>query len=398
MTWWSPCETMRDAPVTSTVRTVGRFTARDLRLADAAAAVCLSAIVVATEFAQGKVGLTGTLAGVVVSSTVAFRRRAPVSMAVLAAAGVSVAGSSSPAQLAGSIAFVLDYYLVGRKSAERGWTWIDAALLALPVLGIVLSPGTPEPGDPFVVDVVSVWAFFFVIPFAAGRIVGGRIALTAALQVNTERLAEQQRERTRQVAAAERTRIARELHDVIAHSVSVMVVQAAAANDVFDTRPERAREALRAIEASGRTALAEMRRLLGVVRADGAEYAPQPGIDRLDNLVEQVRAAGLAVAVSIEGAPRPLPAGVDLSAYRVVQEALTNTLKHANATRADVSLRYRDDELCVEVRDDGEPVGNGDGHGRGLIGMRERVTAFGGSLETGPKNTGGFAVSARFPL
>jgi signal transduction histidine kinase len=178
----------------------------------------------------------------------------------------------------------------------------------------------------------------------------------------------------------------------------VMVVQAAAANDVFDARPERAREALRAIEASGRSALAEVRRLLGVVRDDGAEYAPQAGLDRLDELVAQVRAAGLAVGVSVEGAPRPLPTGVDLSAYRVVQEALTNTLKHANANRADVSLRYRGDELDVEVRDDGAGNGNGDGRGRGLIGMRERVTAFGGSLETGPANTGGYAVKARFPL
>jgi signal transduction histidine kinase len=134
------------------------------------------------------------------------------------------------------------------------------------------------------------------------------------------------------------------------------------------------------------------------VREDGADYAPQPGLDRLDDLVARVRAAGLAVAISVEGAPRPLPAGVDLSAYRVVQEALTNTIKHAQATRADVTLRYRESELDVEVRDDGSGNGNGTGGGHGLIGMRERVTAFGGSLEAGPKSTGGFAVSARFPL
>ncbi|HUZ99089.1 MAG TPA: sensor histidine kinase [Gaiellaceae bacterium] len=238
----------------------------------------------------------------------------------------------------------------------------------------------------------------FAGAWVVGDNLGTRRAYTRTLEERAERLEREREAEAARARAEEQARIARELHDVIAHSVSVMVVQAAAANDVFDTRPERAREALRAIEASGRTALAEMRRLLGVVRADGADYAPQPGIDRLDDLVEQVRAAGLAVGVSIEGSPRPLPAGVDLSAYRVVQEALTNTLKHANATRADVSVRYADHELGVEVRDDGEPAGNGDGHGRGLIGMRERVTAFGGSLETGPKNTGGFAVSARFPL
>jgi signal transduction histidine kinase len=238
---------------------MGRFEARDLRIADAAAAVCLSAIVLATEFAQGKVNLTGTLAAVVVSSTVAFRRRAPASMALLAAAGVSVAGSSSPAQLVGSIAFVLDYYMAVRKSAERGWTWIDVALLALPVLGIVLSPNTPEPGDPFAVDVVSVWAFFFVIPFAAGRIVGGRIALTAALKVNTKRLAEEQRDRARRVAAAERARIARELHDVVAHSVSVMVIQAVAARAVAGRDRDAAAEALRWVERCGREALTDLR-------------------------------------------------------------------------------------------------------------------------------------------
>ena len=238
----------------------------------------------------------------------------------------------------------------------------------------------------------------FVAAWVIGDNLGTRRAYTRTLEERAERLErEQEAERARAVAE-EQARIARELHDVIAHNVSVMVVQAAAANDVFESRPERAREALRAIEASGRTALAELRRLLGVVREDGAHYAPQPGLDRLDDLVERVRAAGLAVSVSVEGARRTLPAGIDLSAYRVVQEALTNTLKHANATRADVAVRYRDDELDVEVRDDGEGGGNGDGAGHGLIGMRERVTAFGGSLVAGPKSTGGFGVEARFPL
>jgi signal transduction histidine kinase len=237
-----------------------------------------------------------------------------------------------------------------------------------------------------------------VAAWVVGDNLGTRRAYTSALEERAERLErEQEAERARAVAE-EQARIARELHDVIAHNVSVMVVQAAAANDVFDSRPERAREALRAIEASGRSALAEVRRLLGVVREDGADYAPPPGLDRLDDLVERVRAAGLAVSVSVEGARRTLPAGVDLSAYRVVQEALTNTLKHAHATRADVAVRYRDGELDVEVRDDGDGDGNVGGAGHGLIGMRERVTAFGGSLDAGPANTGGFAVAARFPL
>jgi signal transduction histidine kinase len=234
----------------------------------------------------------------------------------------------------------------------------------------------------------------FVAAWVIGDNLGTRRAYTRALEERAARL-EAEAGRAR---AEEQARIARELHDVIAHNVSVMVVQAAAANDVFDARPDRAREALQAIEASGRKALDEMRRLLGVVRSDGADYAPQPGIDQLDELVEQVRAAGLAVAVSIAGAPRPLPTPVELSAYRVVQEALTNVLKHARATRADVALRYGDDELDVEVRDDGVGGANGDGTGHGLIGMRERVAAFGGSLDAGPASGGGFSVAARFPL
>jgi signal transduction histidine kinase len=241
-----------------------------------------------------------------------------------------------------------------------------------------------------------------LIPFVAAWVIGDNLgtrrAYLLALEERAERLErEQEAERARAVAE-EQARIARELHDVIAHNVSVMVVQAAAANDVFETRPDRAREALHAIEASGRSALVELRRLLGIVREDGADYAPQPGLDRLDDLVGQVRAAGLAVVVSVEGAPRPVPQGIDLSAYRVVQEALTNTLKHAGATRADVSLRYGEEELDVEVVDDGSGNGGGGGSGQGLVGMRERVAAFGGTLAVGSRSGGGFVVNARFPL
>jgi signal transduction histidine kinase len=237
----------------------------------------------------------------------------------------------------------------------------------------------------------------YVAGWVIGDNLGTRRAYMRALEERAERLEREQVAERARAVAEEQARIARELHDVIAHSVSVMVVQAAAANDVFDSRPERVREALRAIETTGRDALAELRRLLGSVRGE-TEYAPRPGLDRLDELVAQVRSAGLAVGVSVEGAPRPLPAGIDLSAYRVVQEALTNTLKHAQATRADVALRYGDDELGVEVRDDGAGNGSGGGTGSGLIGMRERVTAFGGSLVAGPAPAGGFAVAARFPL
>jgi signal transduction histidine kinase len=383
---------------------MGRFDARDLRIADAATAVCLSAIVLATEFAQGKVSVTGTLAGVVVSSTVAFRRRAPASMAVLVAAGVSVAGSSSPAQLVGSIAFVLDYYMVGRKSAERGWTWIDAALLALPVLGIVLSPNTPEPGDPFVVDVVSVWAFFFVIPFAAGRIVGGRIALTAALKVNTERLAEEQRERAQRVAAAERTRIARELHDVVAHSVSVMVIQAVAARAVAARDRGAAAEALRSVERCGREALTDLRQMIGVLHRDDIEVlgSAPPGLAQLERLAERARTAGLPVDVRVEGESRPLSAGLDLVSYRVVQEALTNAIKHAGPASAQVRVIFARNCLELEIADTGHgsvpaPTALAPA-GHGLMGMQERLALYGGQLHAGSGRDGGFTVHATIPL
>ena len=401
---FSPFWTMRGMSAASTVRTMGRLRALDLQIADAAAAVCLAVIVVATEIAQGTASLTGTLAGVVVSLTVAFRRRAPASMAVLASAGVSVAGSSSPAQLVGSIAIAADYYMVGRKSAERGWTWIDAALLALPVLGIVWDPNTPKPGDPFVVDVISVWAFFFGIPFAAGRVVGGRIALSDALRVSTERLAEEQRERARQVAAQERARIARELHDVVAHGVSVMVIQAVAARAVAGRDRPAAAEALRSVERCGREALVDLRQMIGVLhRTDiGVLGAASPGLAQLERLADRARAAGLPVEVRVEGESRPLPEGLDLVSYRVVQEALTNAIKHAGPARAQVRVAFGADCLQLEIADTGlgctPSVASQANAGHGLTGMRERLALYGGQLHTGSGPDGGFAVHATIPL
>jgi signal transduction histidine kinase len=204
-------------------------------------------------------------------------------------------------------------------------------------------------------------------------------------------------ERSKRAVLAERARIARELHDVISHNVSVMVVQAAAGHDVFDTHPERARSALSAVEETGRRALAELRKLLDVGE-DGDGTAPQPGLALVDELAERVRGAGLEVELTVEGTPRAVPEALDLSAYRIVQEALTNTLKHAHASRAEVRVRYEPDALEVEVSDDGiGPTGSA-GDGRGLIGMRERVSLFGGELLAGATAAGGFLVRARMPL
>jgi signal transduction histidine kinase len=178
-----------------------------------------------------------------------------------------------------------------------------------------------------------------------------------------------------------------------------MVVQAAAANDVFERQPERAREALRSIEESGRSALTELRRLLGIVRSsERGRLDPQPGLAALEELIEQVRTTGLEVKLELKGRLGELPAGVDLSAYRIVQEALTNTLKHAQATHARVQLERNEHELAIEVTDDGAGQGNESTNGHGLIGMQERVALLGGGLEAGPEENGGFAVKARFPL
>ena len=247
----------------------------------------------------------------------------------------------------------------------------------------------------------SVW---HVIVFAvAAWILGDNLRTKRAyyheLEERAARLEREKEEGTRRAAAEEKARIARELHDVIAHSVSVMVVQAAAARDVFEKQPERAREALRSIEESGRSALTELRRLLGIVRTgEQGSREPQPGLAALEELVEQVRTTGLEVELKREGELGELPTGVDLSAYRIVQEALTNTLKHAQATRAQVLLDRRERELAIEVTDDGAGPVEESTNGHGLIGMQERVALLGGVLEAGPEESGGFAVKARFPL
>jgi len=211
-------------------------------------------------------------------------------------------------------------------------------------------------------------------------------------------------ENARAAVAGERARIARELHDVVAHAVSVMVVQAGAAEEVLGADPARAREPLRSVQDTGRQALVELRRLLGVLRTDDSEaaLAPQPGLDQVGALAAQVREAGVAVEMSVDGDRDQVPAGVDLAAYRIVQEALTNVLKHASASHAVVRVGYRPDAIELEVLDDGRgPLGGGHGGpgtGQGLIGMRERASLYGGVVEARPRAGGGFAVRARLPV
>jgi signal transduction histidine kinase len=200
--------------------------------------------------------------------------------------------------------------------------------------------------------------------------------------------------------AEERQRIARELHDVVAHSVSVMTVQAGAVRRLLLPEQERERLALEAVEATGREALTEMRRLVGLLRKEGAmpEFAPQPSMRAVDVLVGTVREAGLPVELAVEGDPTELPPGVDLSAYRVIQEALTNALKYAGPANAWVTVRWKASELELEIANDGRSEPGGDGGGHGLDGLRERVALVGGSIESGPRDGGGFVVKAHLPL
>ena len=240
----------------------------------------------------------------------------------------------------------------------------------------------------------------FVVAWVAGYALRERAEQAEAAEMRAA-LAEQERDAAARIAVAEeRARIARELHDIVAHAMSVMVLQVGAVRHKLPQVLEEDREALGRVERAGRTALAEMRRLLGAMRrdGDGLDLAPQPGLDGLDSLLEDVGRAGLPAELHVEGDPYELPRAIDLSAYRIVQEGLTNSLKHANATRADVTVRYRDDELGIEVVDNGAGVATSDGLGHGLVGIRERVKIYGGDMNAGTPPEGGFVLSARLPI
>ena len=240
----------------------------------------------------------------------------------------------------------------------------------------------------------------FGISWAAGYALRERAQKAEAAETRAER-AEREREAAARLAVAEeRARIARELHDIVAHAVSVMVLQVGAVRHKLPDELADDRDALRSVERAGRTALAEMRRLLGAMRDEREEisFVPQPGLDGLDSLLEEVTRAGLPVELHVDGEPFPLPRGVDLSAYRIVQEGLTNALKHAHATTANVTVRYALDELQIEVRDNGVGSSTTDGLGHGLVGVRERVKIYGGEMSAGAANGGGFVLSTRLPL
>jgi signal transduction histidine kinase len=240
----------------------------------------------------------------------------------------------------------------------------------------------------------------FAVAWVAGFALGERAAQAEAAEMRAAQ-AEREREAAARVAVAEeRSRIAREMHDIVAHAVSVMVLQVGAVRHQLPSDLEEDKDALRGVEQAGRRALTEMRRLLAAMRREGedAELVPQPGLDGLDALVAEINRAGLPVELHVDGDPVPLPRGIDLSAYRIVQEGLTNALKHAHASDADVTVRYLPDELEIEIRDNGQGSSTSDGLGHGLVGVRERVKIYGGEMSAGTANGGGFVLSTRLPL
>ena len=318
-------------------------------------------------------------------------------LAVCVASGLAFAALGLPPETL-VVAILAAVYSV----AAYGDGWVPPAGLAAAAAGsaaVQLTPGR------FQTPTVVSNGLIIGAAWLLGHFVGRRRAYTARLE-RTAELERARAELARRAVTEERLRLARELHDVVAHAISVIAVQSGVGAHVAQTQPEEAAKALAAIEATSRAALTELRRLLGVLRQDSepqASLAPVPGLADLDSLLAEAAKAGLAVKLQVHGTRPPLPAGVDLSAYRIVQEALTNVVKHAGPARAQVVVGYRDQDVTVEVTDDGRgtvtPVSDGRaGTGHGLIGMRERVAAFGGDLEVGPRPGGGFRVAARLPL
>jgi signal transduction histidine kinase len=274
----------------------------------------------------------------------------------------------------------------------------EAAVGLVIAMATVVVVGWNDPVKSFdeYISVPTIMANVWLAGFALSR----KLDEVDAVREKALRLEREREEGAREAVAEERARLARELHDVVGHSVSVMTVQASAVRRLLLPEQEKEREALEVVEQTGRQALAEMRRLVGVLRRpeEAPALAPQPSLEHLDKLVEHVRESGLPVELTVEGDAVPLPVGLDLTAYRLVQEGLTNALKHARADQARVLVRYGDGEIEVEIADNGTGGGDGGGGGHGLVGMRERVAVYGGELEAAPRPEGGFRLRATLPV
>jgi signal transduction histidine kinase len=375
------------------IRSIRRLVDRHPLAADAAVAVALAAFVQQDIWGSSDYFTASKAvyvpAALLMTLPLAFRRRAPLAVAVV------VMGALVAEALAVGTAPTPDSQLVG---------W----LLAIYTVAAHCDPTAAALGGALSLAAGLVWMGFddFLFPlvvfggaWVAGRLVRERQVHAEALQERAAALEREGEANLRAAAAEERARIARELHDLLSHSVSVMVVQAAAERSALDTERAAPAQALESIERTGRQALAEMRRLFSLLRSGvPAELAPQPTLGELGALVAQIREAGLPVELQIDGAPTGVPPDVALSAYRIIQEALTNVVKHAGPARASVVVRYAGNAVELEVVDDGRGAAAHSGDGHGLAGMRERVALFGGEFDAGQRNGGGFAVRARLPL
>ncbi|MGI9149055.1 MAG: sensor histidine kinase [Chloroflexota bacterium] len=375
---------------------VGRVWSRlqrtDPRLLDGLLAMVLGTGAAAQLVAEEPGDVPHLLAGIGTCLPLALRRRYPILAHALQVAS-AVATQRQPVNVS-LLAIFIGMYSVAVYSHWRRWypVWLVIGAAALATLVPDSRPSVPA------------WALSLVGGFGlwlAGSAVHARQLRGDMLEERALRLEHERELGTRVALADERQRIARELHDIVAHSVSVMVVQAGAARSILTREPAQAAEALLAVERSGREALGELRSLLGLLTEADAEptLAPQPGLGQLNRLLERVGQAGLPVNLRIDGSPRQLPPGLDLTAYRILQEALTNALKYAGGARTQVAVEFDERELRLTVLDAGAHAPNADGGaGRGLLGMQQRVAVYGGELETGQRPEGGFAVRARLPL
>jgi len=321
-------------------------------------------------------------------AALAVRRAYPLGVALALVAANLVTNPAG--ELSTVLALVLASYTLGAEARPPRHV-AGLGVLLTGMIGVSVAEGL-EPSD------LAAALVFLVGPWTIGVGVRDRVRRAEDAVQRAARIEREQEAATAEAIAQERARIARELHDIVSHSISVIAIQTQAVRRRLHDDQARERDDLAAVETTARQALAEMRRLFGVLRNDGdpASRAPQPGLGELDRLVDGVRQAGLDVDLEVGGARSALPPGVDLAAYRIVQEGLTNALRHAHARRATVALRYGDDELEIEVQDDGAgPDGTPGGHG--LVGLRERVALYGGTLSAAPGPAGGFRLAARLP-
>jgi signal transduction histidine kinase len=360
---------------------------------------------------SGLSSLLAVLLTLLVILPLALRRRYPLGVLIfMAAAVITFREYNIPESPFINYALLLAFFNAGAYGQPRFRNWVRAIILGL-VIGLLTysiffqQQGSDVPTQTILyqISVILLNVFLFAAAWWIGEVFRTRNQRELELQERTRQLEKERDENARRAVMDERVRIARELHDVVAHHVSVMGIQAGAARRILKQQPEKANDVLSQIEASSRQAVAELQRLLGFLREQNQvdDISPQPSLKQLDVLFNQMRLTGLSVSVKIDGEEKPLPPGVDLSAYRIVQEALTNTLKHAGPVNANVTIRYLSDAVELEIKDNGNTSiseADKENKGRGLIGMREPVSLHGGEFQAGNLPEGGFIVKAKLPL